>query len=534
MSASGAEERSSSLRGGAFRAMNNSQQQTNPPRSIFATFQQLFIPGRDPSYIYWFLGAITLIGTVIRLWQIAQPIAYDEAYTFVYYATRDFKHILADYSAPNNHIFHTILVRIFYEIFGRQPWVVRGPALLAGILCIPAAYFFARRIFNARQALAGAALIALTPWFINYSVNGRGYTLIILFSLLLANVGALLTRQQSRVALGAYAIVAALGFYTIPIFLYPMAGISLWVLATHLTAPEPWKDRSIRIRDFLLACLLGGFITLLLYLPVILFGTGFRSITSNEIVESRAWSAFIENVPPRITKTWESWMIGFSRPVMDLLKIGFLLSLFFYRKASDQRLPLQVFLVLAIMIVLVIQRVAPLARVWMYLEAFYLIFAAGGLIWLIELVMNRLIRPSLTDRIVSTGILLVMLVAFANIYQETQQGSLVPNRDDMPEQYAAQYLASHLQVQDKILSISPVDIQTAYYLYMYGVPYDVFYQRDHPVPVENAVVVLRTNSKYNTPEEVLKFFKISENFDLSLAKLVYEYGPIQVFSIPAR
>jgi hypothetical protein len=227
-------------------------------------------------------------------------------------------------------------------------------------------------------------------------------------------------------------------------------------------------------------------------------------------------------------------MIGFSRPVMDLLKIGFLISLFFYRKASDQRLPLQIFLVIAIMIVLVIQRVAPLARVWMYLEAFYLIFAAGGLIWLIELVMNRVIRPGLTDRIVSTGILLAMIIALANIYLETQQGSLVPNRNDMPEEYAALYLASHLQAQDKILSISPVDIQTAYYLYMSGIAYDVFYQRDHPVPVENAVVVLRTNSKYNTPEEVLKFYKIAENFDLSLAKLVYEYGPVQVFSIPAR
>ena len=515
--------------------MNNSkQQQQNPPRSILATFRQLFIPGKDPSYIYWILGAITLVGAVIRLWRITQPIAYDEAYTFVYYATRDFKNILADYSAPNNHIFHTILVRIFYEIIGKQPWVVRGPALLAGILCIPSAYLFARRLFNARQSLAGAALVALTPWFINYSVNGRGYTLIILFSLLLANLGALLTQRQSRAALGAYAIVGALGFYTIPIFLYPMAGVSLWVLVTHLTAPEPWKERSLKARDFLLACFVGGLLTLLLYLPVIVFGTGFRSITSNEIVESRTWSTFIENVPPRITRTWESWMIGFSQPVKNLLMAGFLLSVFFYRKASSQRLPLQVFLVLAVAIVLVIQRVAPLARVWMYLEAFYLIFAAGGLIWLIELLLNSFIRPEYTARVVTTGILLGMMLATSGIYLETQRGSLVPNRDDFPEQYAAQYLASHLEAEDKILSISPVDIQTAYYLYLYGIPYEFFYQRDHPVPVENAVIVLRTNSKYNTPEGVLEFYKIAENFDLSSAQLVYEYGPVQVFSVPAK
>ena len=241
-------------------------------------------------------------------------------------------------------------------------------------------------------------------------------------------MATLLTQQQSRAALGAYAIVAALGFYTIPIFLYPMAGVSLWVLVTHLTAPEPWKERSIKARDFLLACLLAGLLTLLLYLPVILFGTGFRSITSNEIVESRAWSVFVENLQPRITRTWESWLAGFSQPVKNLLMAGFLLSLFFYRKASNQRLPLQVFLVLAVAIVLVIQRVAPLARVWMYLDAFYLIFAAGGLVWLAELVLNRITKTEYTARIVSTAILLGMMLAFANIYLETQQGSLVPNR----------------------------------------------------------------------------------------------------------
>jgi hypothetical protein len=170
----------------------------------------------------------------------------------------------------------------------------------------------------------------------------------------------------------------------------------------------------------------------------------------------------------------------------------------------------------------------------MYLDAFYLIFAAGGLVWLVELILNRFIRSEHTDRIVSTAVLLIMLISITNIYQETQQGSLVPNQGDLPEQYAAQYLATHLDAQDKVLSVSPVDIQTAYYLYLHGIPYDVFYQRDRPDPVENAVIVLRTNSKYNTPEEVLKFFQVAENFNLGSAQLIYAYGPVQVFSIPAK
>ena len=224
-------------------------------------------------------------------------------------------------------------------------------------------------------------------------------------------------------------------------------------------------------------------------------------------------------------------MMGINPSVAYLLLFGFFLSVFFYRRASRQRLPLQIFLILGAAIMLVIQRVAPLARVWMYLEAFYLLFAASGLVWLAEVLLNRLWKTENASRILSGTILMAVLILFADIYLATQRGSLIPNRDDFPEQYAAKYLASHLQADDTILSIAPVDIQTAYYLYMYGISYEVFYQRDHPEEVQNAIILLRTNSKYDTPESILNFFKISQDFDPSSARLIYEYGPIQIYSV---
>jgi hypothetical protein len=54
------------------------------------------------------------------------------------------------------------------------------------------------------------------------------------------------------------------------------------------------------------------------------------------------------------------------------------------------------------------------------------------------------------------------------------------------------------------------------------------------VEIRNAVVVLRTNSKFNTPESVLDFYKITPDFDLNSARLLYEYGPVNVFSISAK
>ena len=483
--------------------------------------------------MYWILTAITLAGMILRLIRINSPIDYDEAYTFIYYATKPFKQILSDYSAPNNHILHTILVSIVYQILGGHFWIVRLPALLAGTLCIPAAYFTARRMFNAEQALAGAALVALTPWLISYSVNGRGYTLLALLSLLLANFGAVLIRKQSRAALVAYGITGALGFYTVPIFLYPMAGVSLWVLIAYLTEKEPWEFRFRNVTNFLVLCALAGLLTFLLYSPVIFFGTGARSIFANEFVESGDWT-FVENLPRRAERTWETWMIEIAPWIQYLLLAGFLVSTFFYKKIATLRLPLQLFLLLAIAILLPIQRVAPFARVWLYLEFFYLIFAGAGLAWLIFLAAKPISGIVAPNKLISGLVLIVVITVFVNGYRYYRQPSVQADQTDVPELYAAEYLAEHLSSQDTILSIAPVDMRVAYYLFMDGIPYDVFYQRTRPVKIENALIVLRTNTQYNSPERVLEFYNLTSNLNLQSAELVFQYGALNIFSVPAN
>src|SRR5215212_9542999 len=132
-------------------------------RSLRALLEHLFVPEKDPLYILLILGGITLLGLLLRMLDLNKSIAYDEAYTFIHFASRPFKHILADYSAPNNHIFHTILVGIVYRLFGGEAWVLRLPAFVAGILMIPSMFITARRFFSRYQALAAAGLIAVIP-----------------------------------------------------------------------------------------------------------------------------------------------------------------------------------------------------------------------------------------------------------------------------------------------------------------------------------------------------------------------------------
>jgi hypothetical protein len=66
------------------------------------------------------------------------------------------------------------------------------------------------------------------------------------------------------------------------------------------------------------------------------------------------------------------------------------------------------------------------------------------------------------------------------------------------------------------------------------VPYDVFYQRDHPADFQNALVIIRHREELNTPEEVVDFFRLRQKLDMKATELVYEYGELQIYSIPIK
>lgn len=97
------------------------------------------------------------------------------------------------YPKPNNHVLHTVLVRITMEawcaITGCDPRfvpeaVIRFPAFLAGLAGIAAVAFMVRALgFRAAGALA-AFLLAIHPWYLRYVSEARGYSLAFCFGAL--------------------------------------------------------------------------------------------------------------------------------------------------------------------------------------------------------------------------------------------------------------------------------------------------------------------------------------------------------------
>ena len=133
---------------------------------------------------------IFLAGVGLRIYYLSTPVRFDEAGLFLLLSSKPLFVSLVSYPTTGHHVFYTIMVNILYNILGDDVWVLRLPALLAGILLIPAVYLLFKTISDNVTSLLAATLVATSSPLIEYSTNGRGYTtvtLIFILSLLIAH-----------------------------------------------------------------------------------------------------------------------------------------------------------------------------------------------------------------------------------------------------------------------------------------------------------------------------------------------------------
>ncbi len=104
------------------------------------------------------------------------PITFDEAYTYLRFARQPVSGILSDYSYPNNHILHTLLVKASTSVLGNAPWALRLPAWLGGAALLAGLFAVGR---NATPRLSGMVIVAAAfmPIVIDYHALARGYSL---------------------------------------------------------------------------------------------------------------------------------------------------------------------------------------------------------------------------------------------------------------------------------------------------------------------------------------------------------------------
>lgn len=476
---------------------------------------------------FWFT---LLLAFVARVPFLMRPYYHDEAYTVVTFAVQPFRELIGDYSMPNNHIFHTILVRLALLLFDIQPWAMRLPAMIAGILVVPASYFLARKLFNNTTAVIVAAFVAAMPVLVDYSTASRGYTLAMLFALLAFLLAENVRTQPNLAAWSALVVCVVLGLYTIPVFMAAFISVMLWLFLTWLI--EDYHPAYARKQFFnrLIHTGVGvGLLTVLVYLPVFI-RTGLQTDFTKRLTEPMSWEMFRLVMLSRIDGHFLEMRTELPPASTWIIVIGFGLSLLMaFLPGAPQaqargKVPTQIALLGGTLALYTILRVTPETRMIVFLVPFWVLWAGAGWAGLVQWLASAIHQPRVMSIFIAAALVMAALVTglrlAANPEANFQYRGTVEN--------AALFLKSQVQENDLIVVNNPNDAATWYYTRLYGLGFEHF-QRERPF--FRTFIIVDTLYNQTLASVMEERGPDAAFFDFSTARVVYEYDTLQILEL---
>ncbi len=211
---------------------------------------------------------ILALATALRLWHLNAPLWHDEIQTLVTHVNLGWGEMLQSYSM-NHHYLHNIAAKLSIEVFGDAPWAVRLPAMLFGVATVWASWALAREVAGVTIAHVTALLLALSYHEIWFSQNARGYTGLALFSTLglLFFLRGMKAPDWRNWLWFAVCLAAAVFTHLTGAFFFVALGL-VW-LAVVITRAVHGTLRAPVLHLPLMGFVIGGLLTLLLYLPVL-------------------------------------------------------------------------------------------------------------------------------------------------------------------------------------------------------------------------------------------------------------------------
>ncbi len=479
---------------------------------------------RDLGFLAGVLALISL-AVVFRMENANSPMKHDEAYTYITFSRSLFSAI-TDYSKPNNHILHTILVFLSTKIFGKGAWVVRLPALLAGVLLVPASYWLASRLYDRWTALGTAFLVAWFPPLVAYSNDARGYTMVALFALLTLALGDHVRKEKNLFFWVLISLFSALGLYTIPTMLYPFGVLFAWLfLENQVYGPGPYCTKKEFLKYWLAAGLGAAVLTALFYTPVLIY-TGPEKLFANDMLAPVPWKDLLVTVSARIQGTWVEWTTQVPMAVVIVLEIGWVLSLVFHFKLAKARIPLQLAALLWFSALELIQRANAEARVWSFLMPLMLLWATAGIFGLLQKVRLKF-APGIP--LAAPVFCLILIYGFWHAsWIMPQLQTLWAGRGK--QEVAVLYIQSQLQQDDLIVVSSPDDAAIWYYSDLHGIPEAHFNAKT--MVFKRAVVLVDSQWQQTLPWVLQDRVPDPGQLNIASAQLLKKIGSIQVFVVP--
>lgn len=140
-------------------------------------------PGADIS-LWVPIGILLVVATALRLRDLGDGLWYDEIVTLVRYVRPPISVIVSTFDTRNQHLLYSILAHASLGAFGESAWALRLPAAILGVASIGALAWFGRLVTTKIEAIAAAAFLTFSYHHVWFSQNARGYTGILLATLI--------------------------------------------------------------------------------------------------------------------------------------------------------------------------------------------------------------------------------------------------------------------------------------------------------------------------------------------------------------
>jgi hypothetical protein len=419
------------------------------------------------------LVLIMIVGIIPRAMLLSRPIEYDEAYTFIAFARRSFLDVITDYHVPNNHVFHTILVRVSYLLFGDQAWQIRFPVFIAGILIIFCTYLLGRMLYNKQTGYLAAGIVASLPVMIFRSVSARGYPIISLMTLLGFITAGYIIRRKNMIGWILFVLFCVIGLYTVPVMLYPVGFLFLWLLSSIRDITRSQYTRLSWIKHIITSGLFVVFFTFLLYSPILIFNNIRGTYDSITILHPISFGDFIRTIPEGFSAVLTGWQIYLPAAWGILLAVGLVISLWQIKRKSKYSIPTHIVLLLSTCVILLIQHPAPVNRIWLWMVPILIVWSSSGIVRIIQLMHN--IRAG---NIIGSILVAIIVVGMAiNGIQISHTASINLWGEDPPAEEITLALIPKLDAKSTIIVSKCVDAYYWFYFFNHGVPISVFYKQ---------------------------------------------------------
>ncbi len=180
------------------------------------------------------LVGLTLVALGLRLPRLGEALYGDELFT-AYVATRPTLGAVLRTVAGDLEVtppLYFAAAHVFAKL-GDSEVLIRMPALIAGVACVPLTYLVGRRALGSLAGLVGAGFWAVSPFAVSFSVEARAYTL--MTALVLLSTWALLKAlDHGRRRWWALFVLCAggalLSHYTAALLL---AAQAVWAIVAH-------------------------------------------------------------------------------------------------------------------------------------------------------------------------------------------------------------------------------------------------------------------------------------------------------------